>query len=162
VTPSRREYHNAVTNPIFDLAGWEAYCENCAAFREARRVEAHDASDCTQYFDFRCNTCHSVLLTFQRLGTQGEESKPALPVTTARCPHCGEMNTFLGFEQIFAYVCKHCGQAARFLRTLGGFSFSLVGGFFFSAKTSARITSSRFPVMCLRNSRLVMVEPSLV
>ena len=94
-----------------DLEGWEAYCETCGAFRDARRVEAEDASDCTQYFGFICNTCNSILLTFQRLGTQSANDKPARTVTSARCPYCGELNTFPGFEEIFAYVCKHCGQS---------------------------------------------------
>jgi hypothetical protein len=62
---------------IPDLKAWEAYCENCHAFREVRRAEACDASDNTEYFEFLCNTCHSILLTFQRLGTQSAEAKPA-------------------------------------------------------------------------------------
>ena len=95
---------------IPDLDGWEAYCENCHAFREARRAEACDAGDNTEYFEFVCNTCHSILLTFQRLGTQSAKDKPARPILTARCPHCSELNIFPEFEEIFAYVCKHCGQ----------------------------------------------------
>jgi hypothetical protein len=95
---------------ISDLEGWESYCETCGAFREARRVEASDVSDGSEYFEFLCNTCHSVLLRFQQLGTQSEEKKPARPIAFARCPYCGEMNSFPGFEQIFTYVCKHCSQ----------------------------------------------------
>jgi len=98
---------------IPDLEGWEAYCENCHAFREARRAEACDASDNTEYFEFVCNTCHSILLTFQLLGTQRAEVKPARPLTSARCPHCGELNVFPDFDQIFAHICQHCGQGVK-------------------------------------------------
>jgi hypothetical protein len=83
-----------VPNPIPDLDGWEAYCDKCGAFREARRAEAHDVSDGSEYFEFLCNTCYSILLTFQRVGTQSEEKKLARPVALARCPFCGEMNSF--------------------------------------------------------------------
>jgi hypothetical protein len=48
----------------------------------AMRVEGQDASDGSQYFELICNACHSVLLTFQRLGTQSAEAKHP-----ARCPH---------------------------------------------------------------------------
>jgi hypothetical protein len=95
---------------IPDLDGWEVYCEDCKAFREARRTQNHDVSDGIEYFEFVCNTCHSILLTFQRLGTQSAEAKPARPILTARCPHCRELNIFPGFDKIFAYVCQHCGQ----------------------------------------------------
>jgi hypothetical protein len=95
---------------IPDLEGWEAYCDEGKAFREARRADERDASDGTEYFEFVCNTCHSVLLTFQRLGTQRDEAKPPRPVTSARCPHCGDLNIFPVFDAIFAYVCQHCGQ----------------------------------------------------
>src|SRR5436190_14411604 len=96
---------------IPDLQSWEAYCSECQAFREARRAQERDAKDGTEYFEFVCNKCHSILLTFQRLGTQSEESKPAeRPAASARCPHCGELNFFPGFTEIAAYICQHCGQ----------------------------------------------------
>jgi uncharacterized protein (DUF983 family) len=94
-----------------DLGGWEAYCETCGAFREARRADDRDVKTGSPYFEFVCNTCHSILLTFQRLGTQNEESKPKQSiVASARCPHCGDLNVFPGFDQILAYICQHCGQ----------------------------------------------------
>src|SRR5713101_9346885 len=78
---------------IPDLDGWEAYCEECKAFREARRAQERDVGDGTEYFEFVCNTCHSILLTFQRLGTEKPERKPAeFRAASARCPHCGELN----------------------------------------------------------------------
>ena len=95
---------------IPDLNEWEAYCEACGAFREARRTQNRDTRDDTEYFEFVCNTCHSILLTFQQLGTQSAESKPARPTAFARCPLCGELNAFPGLDHIMAYVCQHCGQ----------------------------------------------------
>ncbi len=96
---------------IPDLDGWEAYCEECKAFREARRAQERDVGDGTEYFEFVCNTCHSILLTFQRLGTEKPERKPAeFRAASARCPHCGELNVFPHFDQILAYVCQHCSQ----------------------------------------------------
>ena len=59
---------------IPDLQGWEAYCEECKAFREARRAQERDVRDGTEYFEFVCNTCHSILLTFQRLGTESRSA----------------------------------------------------------------------------------------
>jgi hypothetical protein len=95
---------------IPNLDGWETYCEGCGCFREARRVQARDTQEHSEYFEFVCSMCHSILLTFQRLGTQSAESKPARPTAFSRCPHCGELNAFPGFEQILAYVCQHCGM----------------------------------------------------
>jgi hypothetical protein len=92
---------------IPDLDGWEAYCEACGVFREARRAQERDAAKGSDDSEFICNTCHSILLTFQRLGTQSAESKPARPTAFSRCPHCGELNAFPGFDQIMAYVCRH-------------------------------------------------------
>ena len=47
-----------------DLDGWEAYCEECKAFREGVRTQNHDASHGSEYFNFICTVCHSVMLTF--------------------------------------------------------------------------------------------------
>jgi DNA-directed RNA polymerase subunit RPC12/RpoP len=97
------------TIPLLD--GWEAFCELCQAFREARCAQEHDIKTGSEYFEFVCKTCHSILLTFQRLGTQSEESKPQQLTATARCPHCGDLNVFPGFTQILVYICSHCGQS---------------------------------------------------
>ena len=95
---------------IPDLAGWEAYCEECDAFREVRRADENDASTGSPYSEFLCTVCHSILLTFQRLGTQrAEEKPPDLLGTSAKCPHCGELNVFPRMTQILVYVCQHCG-----------------------------------------------------
>src|SRR5258707_15360380 len=84
---------------IPNLEGWEAYCEECKAFREARRAQERDVGDGTEYFEFVCNTCYSILLTFQRLGTEKPESKPAeIRAASARCPHCRRPERFSAFR----------------------------------------------------------------
>src|SRR5882724_1287271 len=96
---------------IPDLKVGKRTAKNARHFREARRARERDAVDGTEYFEFVCNTCHSILLTFQRLGTERPESKPAeIAAVSARCPHCGDLNVFPHFDQILAYVCQHCGQ----------------------------------------------------
>lgn len=37
-----------------DLTGWEAYCAECEAFRQARRAREIDASNGSEYFEFVC------------------------------------------------------------------------------------------------------------
>ena len=49
-----------------DLDGWEAYCDNCDEFRGVRRSASYDEADGTEYFEFVCVECSSVLLTFHR------------------------------------------------------------------------------------------------
>jgi hypothetical protein len=95
---------------IPDLNEWEAYCEECGAFREVLRAQERNTASGAEYFECVCTACHSILLTFQRLGTQRGESKPARPTSFSRCPHCGELNVFPGLDPIIAYACRHCGQ----------------------------------------------------
>src|SRR6266849_3973575 len=99
---------------IPDLDGWEAYCERCKAFREARRAQERDVGDGTEYFEFVCKTCHSILLTFQRLGMERPENKPAeMPAVSARCPHCGDLN-------VFPLILPYAGFSAQPEMMLGG------------------------------------------
>jgi hypothetical protein len=55
------------TNLIIDPAGWEAYCENCDAFRPMRLVRGVDAKDHHEYHELLCTECASILLTYQRM-----------------------------------------------------------------------------------------------
>lgn len=93
--------------PPFDASGWEFYCEECATFREARRADEHDATDGHPYHELVCNTCHSILLTFQR---PSPGIKPAPDVASAMCPHCGRVNLFPGLTAVLGYVCHECGR----------------------------------------------------
>jgi hypothetical protein len=27
-----------------------------------------------------------------------------------KCPHCGKVNRIDGFSEVFAFVCRYCGQ----------------------------------------------------
>jgi hypothetical protein len=41
----------------------------------------------------------------------GEDCVPdANSITSARCPHCGAFLTFPGFDSIYAFICKQCGE----------------------------------------------------
>jgi hypothetical protein len=31
-------------------------------------------------------------------------------ITSAQCPHCGAFLTFPGFDAIYAFICKQCGE----------------------------------------------------
>jgi uncharacterized protein (DUF983 family) len=30
-----------------------------------------------------------------------------------RCPHCGELNTFPGWTEMYAFICRFCGQGVN-------------------------------------------------
>jgi hypothetical protein len=34
-------------------------------------------------------------------------------ITSAQCPHCGAFLTFPGFDAIYAFICKQCGEPAE-------------------------------------------------
>lgn len=53
---------------LADIAGWEAYCEECGTFRRARRCEERDANTGEPYSEIVCSVCSTILLTFQRAG----------------------------------------------------------------------------------------------
>ena len=42
-----------------------------------------------------------------------DEIELTFDVASARCPHCGRANLFLGFSEILAFVCKECGESVR-------------------------------------------------
>jgi hypothetical protein len=58
--------------------------------RGARRADERDVRDGSEYFEFVCNTCHSILLTLQKLDTEAEEKKP----------HRQELNGFSGIHSL--------------------------------------------------------------
>jgi uncharacterized protein (DUF983 family) len=59
-----------------------------------------------------CNECGAVLRTVPaaELPKILHEMELAFPVASALCPHCGSVNLFPGFEEIFAFNCKECGE----------------------------------------------------
>jgi hypothetical protein len=95
-------------NVPLEPSGWEFFCEGCDTFRDARRADEHSTRDDGLYHEFVCNTCHSILLTFQ---SPSPEVKPAPDVASAMCPYCGSVNLFPGLTSILAYVCHECGES---------------------------------------------------
>ncbi len=96
-----------------DLTGFEAYCENCKAFRLTHRADEVATVDGLPYSEFICSTCFSILLTFQRVKTEeakASEIALAESVCSATCPHCGALNTFPGWSSMLAYICRECGE----------------------------------------------------
>jgi hypothetical protein len=80
-------------------------------------VEEVDCCGCL-YVQFRggeadiiCNECDAVVRTVSveqatavMLGLASGE------ICSARCPHCGALNTFPGFSTIEAFICSECGE----------------------------------------------------
>jgi hypothetical protein len=50
-----------------DLDGFEAYCPSCKTFRLAHRADERDADNGSEYFEFVCSACFTILLTFQKV-----------------------------------------------------------------------------------------------
>jgi uncharacterized protein (DUF983 family) len=69
-----------------------------------------------------CNECGAVLRTVPaaELPKVLHQMELALPAASALCPHCGSVNLFPGFEEIFAFSCKECG---RFVEPLDSASY---------------------------------------
>jgi hypothetical protein len=103
---------NSETIP--DLNGWEAYCDECGTFCEVRRAEERDASTGSEYFEFVCNTCHSILLTLKRHRSlvQAERSVILLIGRTGSqgVRIAANRTSSLASIQIMVFICRHCGQ----------------------------------------------------
>jgi endogenous inhibitor of DNA gyrase (YacG/DUF329 family) len=41
------------------------------------------------------------------------EMELSLPLSTARCPHCGSINLFSGLSQILSFLCKECRRGVQ-------------------------------------------------
>ena len=37
-----------------------------------------------------------------------------MPSVEETCPHCGKLNRIDGFSQVFAFVCRFCGEGVAF------------------------------------------------
>ncbi len=61
--------------------------------------------------DITCNECGAVVRT-----VPAECAAAALvemasgAICSARCTHCGALNTFPGFSAIEAFICSECGE----------------------------------------------------
>lgn len=46
--------------------------------------------------------------------SEDEEPQPEFDsMCSVRCPHCGELNVFPGFDAIFIFVCHFCGEPVK-------------------------------------------------
>jgi hypothetical protein len=54
-----------------------------------------------------CNECNAVV-------SKEDVTRLVLEMETykAKCPHCGRVNQIGGFYEVFAFVCRYCGEGA--------------------------------------------------
>ena len=67
--------------------------------------------------DLVCNVCDAVVDTvpIERAGATLMELA-CREICSARCPHCGALNTFPGFTVIEAFICSECGEGVAVSR----------------------------------------------
>lgn len=66
--------------------------------------------------DITCNECGAVIRTVLAQGAAAVMEALMMQVaagaiSSARCPHCGALNTFPRFSAIDAFVCSECGES---------------------------------------------------
>src|SRR5689334_7263278 len=42
-----------------------------------------------------------------------DEMELSLDLASEKCPHCGAVNLFPGFSQMFVFTCKQCGETVK-------------------------------------------------
>ena len=65
--------------------------------------------------DITCNECGSIVRTVPTEEVAAVMNALMMEVAseamyTARCPHCGALNTFPGFSAVEVFVCAECGE----------------------------------------------------
>jgi hypothetical protein len=69
--------------------------------------------------DIICNECGIVVRTVPADRAAGVLVEMASgEICTARCTHCGALNTFPGFSAIEAFICSECGEGVAVPRTV--------------------------------------------
>lgn len=63
--------------------------------------------------DITCNECGVVLKTVPSTDLRAtfDEMEVSLGVASEMCPHCGKVNLFPGFDRMFAFICRECGES---------------------------------------------------
>jgi hypothetical protein len=69
--------------------------------------------------DFECNDCGAIVRT-----VAASESASTIEAmredngdgVSAFCNHCGGINEFPGYSEMFAFICRHCGQSVTLAR----------------------------------------------
>ena len=80
-----------------------ADCEGCLIVEERGNTA-----------DLVCNECDAVVDTvpLERAASRLVELA-SKEICSARCPHCGGLNTFPGFSVIEAFICSECGEGVN-------------------------------------------------
>ena len=61
--------------------------------------------------DLKCNECGATVCTVPSADAARVVMEMLLTeICSARCPHCGILNTFPGFSVMETFVCSECGQ----------------------------------------------------
>ena len=61
-----------------------------------------------------CSTCDVLYATVPWLEVSSVLVKlMGATVASDRCPHCGALHTFPGFDQMLAYTCEECGEPVQ-------------------------------------------------
>jgi hypothetical protein len=81
----------------------QAGCDGCLIVQERGELA-----------DLICNVCSAVVDTMpiERAGARLMELASS-EICSARCPHCGALNTFPGFSAIEAFICSECGEGVN-------------------------------------------------
>ena len=58
--------------------------------------------------ELRCDSCGAVVGVVL-VGIM--ECLLGLDCAEAPCPYCGQVNVFLGCDEMLAYICAHCGKS---------------------------------------------------
>ena len=67
--------------------------------------------------DLKCNSCGAVVdrVPLELAGPRLMELASS-EMCSARCPHCGANNVFLGYSFIEAFICRECGEGVNLER----------------------------------------------
>jgi hypothetical protein len=62
--------------------------------------------------DLVCNECSALIRTVPATDVEQTLAQltPSDEICSARCPHCGALNTFPGFSAMHAFTCRECGE----------------------------------------------------
>ncbi len=73
------------------------------------RLECHPLDFFVIFFD----ECNTIIERVQSTDLQRklDEMETSRDVASAKCPHCGSVNLFSGFSEMFAFICDECSQS---------------------------------------------------
>jgi hypothetical protein len=69
--------------------------------------------------DITCNECGAVVRTVNAgLASAVMVEMASTGICSARCTHCGALNTFSGTSAIEAFICSECGESVAVRKSL--------------------------------------------